>query len=198
MGFLFLFRFVLFSVLFIELLTKVIWRFWFFLSWGHWFDFLLLFFIVFLLLFTLCGCWLFLLLNFVALGCYVHDEGSVRLKLLHIWFLIIAESLAKLFVDDWIITLLSFALLDCLGKPSAEFEVFRVSGSVEPEFKLLLAFPEFGWLHSLNLSHFWSEMLLVIIIVVRNVFLVVGSVSVLIQNELTETVVFKDKLSMWA
>jgi hypothetical protein len=74
--------------------------------------------------------------------------------------------------------------------------VLRVCGSVEPEFKLLFAFPEFGWLHSLDLSHFWSEMLLVIIIVVRNVFLVVGSVSVLIQNELTETVVFKDKLSV--
>ena len=58
--------------------------------------------------------------------------------------------------------------------------------------------PELFGFKSLSLSHFWSEMLLVIVIKIRSVFLVLSGVSVLIKYISAEVVIFENILSVAA
>ena len=71
-----------------------------------------------------------------------------------------------------------------------------IKSSINSEFKELFGLPKFFRLKSLDLSHFGPEMFLVFVIKIRDVFLVMGCVSVFVEDEFAQVVVFKDVFSV--
>ena len=76
--------------------------------------------------------------------------------------------------------------------------MFSVRRAIDSEFKALLTLPEFFRFKSFDFSHLRPEVLLIVVIEIRNVFLVMYGVSVFVENEFAEVGVFKDVLSMTA
>lgn len=128
----------------------------------------------------------------------MHDERSSGLKQFHIFFFIETESSTEFFVDKGIIAFHRFSFLDGLSKPLDKLEMFGILCAIESEFKLLFGLPEILGLESFDFSHLWSEMLLIFVVKIGGIFFVMSGVSVLIEDEFAEVVVFKDILPVRA
>lgn len=71
-----------------------------------------------------------------------------------------------------------------------------IKSRIDSEFKELFRLPKLFRLKSFYLSHFRPEMFLIFVIEVRNVFLVMSCVSVFVEDEFAQIVVFKNVFSV--
>lgn len=118
-----------------------------------------------------------------------YEFGGVFLR-------IVCESFAVFLVDVIIITLRSFSFLYFFEKPFLKFKLFCIDSGVQPELKLLLAFPKLFRVNSLMNTLPGVKMLLMFIIIIFYILSKVGCISVFVKQVITKPVVLEVILSV--
>jgi len=103
--------------------------------------------------------------------------------------------LSKLFVNVVIVAFLCFSVFYLFQNPLFEFQVIGVSGTVDPERVVDLTIPELLRRLSFDLSHAWSNVLLIFVIVAFNILFVSCGHSILVEDEATHLQIQEVELS---
>jgi len=99
----------------------------------------------------------------------------------HVVFVVKSEHMSVLFVDELIITWLSFAFFDCFLNPFFEFQSLSVIGAVESELKILLTFPKLFRSMSKYFSLFRRHVILLLVVITGLIGSPESSVAILIK-----------------
>lgn len=141
--------------------------------------------------------WLFSFLGVEVLWADFGYDWFERYEFGGVFLGVVCESFTVFLVDVIIITLQSFSFLYFFKKPFLKFKLLCIDRGVQPELKLLLAFPKLFRVNPLMNTLSWVKMLLMFIIIIFYILSKVGCISVFVKQVIIESVILEVILSVW-